>query len=39
MIIVNDRKKAYNLSLGRGTSKQVSDYKVILGKLFEIAKC
>ena len=37
--IVNDLKKAYNLSLGRGTSLQVSDHNVILDKLFDIARC
>ena len=36
--IVDDWKKAYNLSLGTGTSKQVS-YHVILDKLFDIARC
>ena len=37
--IVNNWKKAYNLSLGRGTSKKVSDHNVILDKLFDIARC
>ena len=36
--IANDWKKAFNLSLGRGTFKQVYSYNVILDKIFDIAR-